>query len=35
MHKNGLLEIMVNMGFVSVMALLVTVFLSFKEYSQV
>jgi len=29
--QNGLLEIMVNMGFVSVMALLVTVFLSFKN----
>lgn len=29
--QNGLLEIMVNMGFVSVMALLVTVFFSFKN----
>ncbi|WP_373179501.1 hypothetical protein [Agathobacter rectalis] len=29
--QNGLLEIMVNMGFLSVIALLVTVFWSFKN----
>ena len=33
--QNGLLEIMVNMGFLSVMALLVTVFLCFRNTLKV